>query len=158
MALFSEAGLAAAGTKVSNREKIKYLKRYVWLDREIDRLLAEAERMRSRLGKLTPTLSDMPGGGGGSIYKSADIALIDKIVDIEAEINEKIDQAIDLRMKIQQMVDDIDDEREKLLMQYRYLDGMTFEWIAGEMYYSWKQIHRLHSKALAKINIYGVGK
>ena len=146
--------MAAGIPVVSNREKIKYLKQYAILDKKIDRLIAEAERMRSRLGKLTPTLSDMPGGGG-SIYKSADIALIDKIVDIEAEINEKIDRAIDLRMKIQQMIDDIDDEREKLLMQYRYLDGMTFEWIASEMKYHWRSVHKIHVRALGKIQIGG---
>lgn len=153
MALFSEAGQEAAG--ISNREKIIYLKQYIILDRKIDRMIADLDRQRSRLGKLTPTLSDIPGGGG-SIYKSADIALIDKIVDLEAEINRKIDRVIDLKRKIEQLIDSIDDEREKLLMSYRYLDGMTFEWIAGEMYYSWKQIHRLHSKALAKINIWEV--
>lgn len=148
MALFSEAGLEAAG--ISNREKIIYLKQYVILDRKIDRMLAEAERIRSRLGKLTPTLSDMPGGGG-SIYKSADIALIDKIVDLEAEINRRIDRVIDLKREIEQLIDSIDDEREKLLMSYRYLDGMTFEWIASEMHYHWRSVHKIHVRALSKI-------
>ena len=42
-----------------------YLKQYIILDRKIDRMLADLERQRSRLGKLTPILgSDMPGGGG----------------------------------------------------------------------------------------------
>ena len=155
MALFSEAGLEVAG--ISNREKIIYLKQYIILDRKIDRMITDLERQRSRLGKLTPTLSDMPGGGG-SIYKSNDLDIINKIIDLEAEINRKIDRVIDLKHRIEQLIDSIDDEREKLLMSYRYLDGMTFEWIASEMHYSWKQIHRLHSKALAKINIWEVGR
>ena len=86
MAFFSHENLEAGA---NNREKIIYLKQYVILDRKIDRMIAEAERLRARLGKLTPTLSDMPGGGG-SIYKSADIAIIDKIVDLEVEINQKL--------------------------------------------------------------------
>lgn len=150
MALFSESGLEAAG--ISTREKIIYLKQYVILDRKIDRMIAEAERLRARLGKLTPTLSDMPGGGG-SIYKSADIAIIDKIVDLEAEINQKIDRVIDLKREIEQLIDSIDDEREKLLMSYRYLDGMTFEWIASEMHYHWRSVHKIHVRALSKIII-----
>jgi len=36
-------------------------------------------------------------------------------------------------------------------LQYRYLDGKTFEWIAAEMNYSWRQIHRLHSQALTNL-------
>lgn len=149
MALFSEAGLEAV---TNNRAKINYLKRYIILDKEIDRMIADLERQRSRLGKITPTLSDMPGGGG-SIYKSVDIALIDKIVDLEAEINHKIDRVIDLKREIEQLIESIDDEREKLLMSYRYLDGMTFEWIASEMKYHWRSVHKIHVRALSKIKL-----
>lgn len=149
MAMFSTAN---PEVEVSNREKIIYLKQYVILDKKIDRMLAEAERLRARLGKLIPTLSDMPGGGG-SIYKSADINIIDKIVDLEAEINHKIDRVIDLKREIEQLIESIDDDREKLLMSYRYIDGMTFEWIASEMCYHWRYVHKLHVRALGKIKI-----
>lgn len=150
MAMFSEAGLEATG--ISNRDKIIYLKQYVILDRKIDRMIAEVERLRSRPGRPTPTLSNMPGGGG-SIYKSPDVALIDKIVDLETEINRRIDRVIDLKREIEQLIESIDDEREKLLMSYRYLDGMTFEWIASEMHYHWRYVHKLHVRALSKIQI-----
>lgn len=151
MAMFTTAN---PEVEISNREKIIYLKQYVILDKKIDRMIAEAERLRARLGKLTPTLSDMPGGGG-SIYKSADIAIIDKIVDLEAEINQKIDRVIDLKREIERIIDSIDDEREKLLMQYRYLDGMTFEWIASTMHYHWRSVHKIHVRALSKIQLGG---
>jgi DNA-directed RNA polymerase sigma subunit (sigma70/sigma32) len=149
LALFSEAGLEAV---TNNRAKINYLKQYIILDKEIDRMIAEVERLWSRIGKLTPTLSDMPGGGG-SIYKSSDTDIIDKIVDLEAEINRKIDRVIDLKRRIEQMIDGLEDEREKLLMSYRYLDGMTFEWIASEMHYHWRSVHKIHVRALTKIQI-----
>ena len=150
MALFSEANLEAVG--INNRDKIIYLKQYIILDRKIDRMIADLERLRGRVGKLTPTWSDMPGGGG-SIYKSVDIALIDKIVDLEEEINHKIDRVIDLKREIEQLIDSLDDEREKLLMSYRYLDGRTFEWIASEMEYHWRSVHKIHVRALNKIQI-----
>jgi hypothetical protein len=138
--------------EVTNRDKIIYLKQYIILDRKIDRMIADLERLRGKLGKLTPTWGDMPSGGG-SLYKSVDIALIDKIVDLEAEINHKIDRVIDLKREIEQLIESIDDEREKLLMSYRYLDGMTFEWIASEMHYHWRYVHKLHVRALGKIKI-----
>lgn len=149
MAMFTTANPEA---DLSNQVKIRYLKQYIILDRKIDRMIADLERLRGKLGKLTPTLSDIPSGGG-SIYKSVDIALIDKIVDLEAEINHKIDRVIDLKREIERLIDSIDDEREKLLMSYRYLDGMTFEWIASEMHYSWRHTHRLHKSALGKLKI-----
>ena len=72
---------------------------------------------------------------------------------LEAEINRKIDRVIDLKHKIEQLIDSIDDEREKLLMSYRYLDGMTFEWIASTMHYHWRSVHKIHVRALSKIII-----
>lgn len=152
MAMFSEAGLEAVGIPVTNKEKIRYLKQYVLLEKAIDRMLADLDRQRVRLGKLTPTLSDMPSGGG-SIYKSTDIDIIDKIVDLEARINQRIDEAINVRERIQQLIDGLEDDREKLLMNYRYIDGQTFEWIAGEMNYHWRSVHKIHVRALSKIQI-----
>ena len=149
MAMFTTAN---PEVEISNRDKIIYLKQYIVLDQEIDRMIADLERLRVRVGKLTPTLSDMPGGGG-SIYKSSDLDIINKIIDLEAEINRKIDRVIDLKHKIEQLIDSIDDEREKLLMSYRYLDGRTFEWIASEMEYHWRSVHKIHVRALSKINI-----
>lgn len=151
MALFSEAGLEVAGI-VSNKDKIKYLKRYKWLDRRINSKLNELEVWRSRLGKLTPTLSNMPGGGG-SIYKSKDLDLIDKIVDIEAELDKEIDELILIKDEIRNAINSLDDDREKTLMQYRYIDGMKFEWIASTMEYHWRSVHKIHVRALNKIKI-----
>ena len=152
MALFTQAGLVAAGTQVSNREKIIYLKRYKWLDRRINSKLNQLEVWRSRLGKLTPTLSEMPGGGG-SIYKSKDLDLIDKIVDIEDELDKEIDELILIKDQIRDAINSLDDDREKTLMQYRYIDGMKFEWIASTMEYHWRSIHKIHVRALNKIKI-----
>ena len=149
MAMFTTAN---PEVEINNRDKIIYLKQYIILDRKIDRMIADLERQRSRLGKLTPTFSDIPAGGG-SIYKSSDLDIINKIVDLEAEINRKIDRVIDLKHRIEQLIDSIDDEREKLLMSYRYLDGRTFEWIASEMEYHWRSVHKIHVRALNKIQI-----
>lgn len=153
MALFSESGLTAAGgSVVSYKEKINYLKRYIWLDRRINKKLEQLTEWRSRLGKLEPHLSNVPGSGG-SIYKSLDLTLIDKIVDIEAEINREIDELIILKGEIKTAIDNLEDEKEKTLMEYRYLSGMTFEWIASAMHYHWRSVHKIHVRALSKIQI-----
>lgn len=139
-------------TVLSNQDKIKYLKRYVWLNKKIDRKYAEIERWRTMLGKVTAQYTSQPKGGG-SIYKSSDINIVDKIVDLEAELNNEIDQLIDIRAEIEAVIAAVEDDRERLLLQYRYLDGKTFEWIAAKMNYSWRQIHRLHSRALTNLKM-----
>jgi hypothetical protein len=138
--------------EVSNRDKIIYLKQYVWLNKEIDRKVAEIDRWRARLGKITATLSDMPGGGG-SIYKNTDTDIIVKITDLDSEINESIDLLVALRSDIEGLISGITDPRERVLLQFRYIDGKNFETIAAEMFYNGRWVHRLHIRALAKIEI-----
>jgi len=135
----------------SNQGKIKYLKRYVLLDREIDRKLKEVSRLRSKLTKITTVPSPQPKGGGSIYGKTEEI--LAKIVDLEREIDADIDRLISIRDNIKAVIEAVEDDRERLLLQYRYLDGKTFEWIAVEMHYSWRQIHRLHSQALINLKM-----
>ncbi|MCK9328178.1 MAG: hypothetical protein M0P69_21960 [Bacteroidales bacterium] len=81
------------------------------------------------------------------------MTLIDKIVDMEQEINREIDRLIDIRREIGLVISAAKNHQEKLLLEYRYLDGKTFEWIAAEMHYHWQWIHRLHKRALSNLEI-----
>ena len=135
----------------SNQGKIKYLKRYVLLDREIDRKLKEVARLRSKLTRVTEVYSTEPRGGGSIYGKTEEI--LAKIVDLENEIDADIDRLISIRDNIKAVIEAVEDDRERLLLQYRYLDGKTFEWIAVEMNYCWRQIHRLHSQALTNLKM-----
>lgn len=146
--MFSTAFTAATMT---NKDKIKYLKRYITLDREIDRKLEEVARLRSKLTRVTEVYSTEPRGGGTIYGKTEEI--LAKIVDLEKEIDADVDRLIEVRDSIKSIIEAVEDDRERLLLQYRYLDGKTFEWIAAEMCYSWRQIHRLHKAALQKIDL-----
>ncbi len=148
MAMFSTAFTAATMT---NKDKIKYLKRYINLDREIDRKLEEVARLRSKLTRVTEVYSTEPRGGGTIYGKTEEI--LAKIVDLEKEIDADVDRLIEVRDSIKSIIEAVENDRERLLLQYRYLDGKTFEWIAAEMNLSWQWVHKLHSKALAKINL-----
>ena len=148
MAMFSTAFTAATMT---NKDKIKYLKRYITLDREIDRKLEEVARLRSKLTRVTEVYSTEPRGGGTIYGKTEEI--LAKIVDLEKEIDADVDRLIEVRDSIKSIIESVEDDRERLLLQYRYLDGRTFEEIAVQMHYSWRQIHRLHSKALINLKI-----
>lgn len=146
MAMFTTAN---PEVEVTNRDKIKYLKRYITLDREIDRKLKEVDCWRAKLSRLTPVYSSQPKGGG-TIYSRTEEIII-KIADMEEAINADIDKLIDLKQKIERVIESVPDDKERLLLKYRYLDGKTFEWIAAKMDLSWQWVHKLHSKALAKI-------
>ena len=136
---------------MTNKDKIKYLKRYINLDREIDRKLEEVARLRSKLTRVTEVYSTEPRGGGSIYGKTEEI--IAKIVDLEKEIDADVDRLISIRDNIKAVIEAVEDDRERLLLQYRYLDGRTFEEIAVQMHYSWRHIHRLHSRALSNVEI-----
>ena len=148
MAMFSTAFTAAT---MPNKDKIKYLKRYINLDREIERKLEEVARLRSKLTRITQVLTAEPRGGGSIYGKTEEI--IAKIVDLEKEIDADVDRLVAIRDGIKTIIEAVEDDRERLLLQYRYLDGWTFEKIAVEMNYSWRQIHRLHSRALSNLKM-----
>jgi len=146
MAMFSTAFTDATMT---NKDKIKGLKRYITLDREIEHKLREIDHWRAKLTRIMPVYTTEPKGGGSIRGKTENI--IAKIVDLEKEIDADVDRLIEVRDSIKSIIEAIEDDRERLLLQYRYLDGKTFEWIAAEMNYSWRQIHRLHSQALTNL-------
>jgi len=137
---------------MTNREKIVFLKRFVILDREIDRKVEEVIKWRSRLGKVTAVYSSQPKGGG-SIHKGSETDIINRIVDLEQEIKRDIDRLIDARQEISQLIETVTNDKEKLLLQYRYLDGHTWEKIAVMMNYAWAQTHRIHSNALYNLKL-----
>jgi len=149
MAMFSTAFTAA--TTMSNKDKIKYLKRYINLDREIERKLEEIDRPRAKLTRITQVLNAEPQGGGSIDGKTEEI--LAKIVDLEKEIDADIDRLVAIRDGIKTMIEAGEDDRERVLLQYRYIDGWTFEKVAVEMNYSWRQIHRLHSRALSNLKM-----
>ncbi len=143
--------MSKTAATMTNKVKIKYLKRYITLDREIDRKLKEVDCWRAKLSRLTPVYSSQPKGGG-TIYSRTEEIII-KIADMEEAINADIDKLIDLKQKIERVIESVPDDKERLLLKYRYLDGRTFEEIAVQMHYSWRQIHRLHSRALTNIKM-----
>lgn len=131
-----------------NEQKIRYLSRYRRLNERIDRLLEEQSRWRERALKITPTLSQAPGGGGsGSPIERP----MDKVLEIEKEVYREINEARIVRKEIRETLNQLEDENLKLLMEYRYIDGMTWEQIAVKMHYGFQWVCKLHGRALASI-------
>ena len=130
-----------------NELKIRYLSRYRRLNQRIDRLLEEQSRWRERALKITPTLSQAPGGGNGSPIERP----MDKVLEIDVEINREIDELQTVRQEIRAALNQLEDENLKLLMEYRYIDGLAWEQIAVKMHYGFQWVCKLHGKALSSI-------
>lgn len=81
---------------------------------------------------------------------------IAKIDEMERNLDKMIDEYVDKKNKIIQQIDSIEDEVLYGILFARYIEKKTFEKIATEMNYSFRQIIRLHGKALYEFDkMYG---
>ena len=71
-----------------------------------------------------------------------------KIDEIERNIDALVDEYIIKRDKIVSQIDSMEDENVYNVLFSRYIEKKTFEVIATEMNYSWRQTIRLHGVAL----------
>lgn len=82
--------------------------------------------------------------------KDSDLA--DKYIRLE-KYHEKVavewDKLIDARTDAKVMIAMLSDDRQKAVLYARYINGDAWETIAYDMHYSWKQVFRIHGKALA---------
>jgi DNA-directed RNA polymerase specialized sigma subunit len=71
-----------------------------------------------------------------------------KIDDMERNLDKLIDEYSDERNKIIGMIDGMENETYYEILFARYIEKKTFEVIATEMHYSFRNVTRLHGKAL----------
>lgn len=71
-----------------------------------------------------------------------------KIDEMERKIDSLIDEYVNKRNTIIGQIDSMEDTNTYNILFARYIEQKTFEVIATEMTYSWRQIIRLHGKAL----------
>ena len=126
---------------------ISYLKQYTALDRTIDRKLAAIEGLQEAASRTTARYE--PKAKGGSVYKAGN-ALAAKI-DLEKSLLDDVSRLIDLYQELNSLFDHVDDDRLRLILLYRYIDGYTFEQIAEKLGLSWKRTFDLHKKALEEV-------
>lgn len=127
-----------------NEKKKKFLNSYPRARREVARLEAQLEELRTNKMSLKMVNDGMPKGSGTSDL-SAYAARMD---ELERSLTEKRYVRIQEFVKVQDAIEEMEDDQEKLLLTYRYLRGMTWERVAEEMNYSWQHVHKIHARAL----------
>ena len=132
-----------------NRQKIKWLKRYIPHEQRIKFLCEEKSKWMARAEKITPTLSDMPKANSNSNkIESA----IEKITEFEDAIDKEIDSSIDIKIEILAAIKTVNDPVLQNLLMLRYINDKKWEEIAVEMNYDYRWVLRLHGKALSMLN------
>ena len=128
----------------------RYLQQIRLYDSRINAKLAERDRLKDMLTKITPTLrDDAVSGGNGSQDRLSDA--VAKIVDLEAEIDREVDAFLDARQTVSKTLDKIDDTNQFNILHQRYVQGKTLEQVADNMGYTYRWICSMHGRALQTV-------
>ena len=124
------------------------LRRYIWLKQECRQLEAYLERIRNDMSVVTsPRLTGMP--------HAKDPKGLDEIVIRYEEICGKYEKQLRIYQKetiaIENAIEGVQDPRLRLILRYKYMDGLKWETIADLMRYDVRWIYRLHGEALRAI-------
>lgn len=135
---------------MTNQEKKDFLNRYRDNEREIRRLRNEIQRWKD---SAYITSVKYTGAGGGTDGQDKLQVNVERLVRLQNRLTAQMRARIQLRGEIEDAIESVPDDRLQLLLRYRYIEGLTFERIAVELNYSWRQICNLHGKALNEVKI-----
>lgn len=127
-------------------ETKEYLQQIGRYDRLINNKLVELAQYRSMACSVSAVKNDE------KVQSSPSHDTMDKIVfkieQMENEIDMLVDRYIDNKRIIISQIDSMSDEMTYQILFSRYVEQKTFEKMAIEMNYCYKQIIRRHGKAL----------
>ena len=123
----------------------QWLNRARRIDREIRTLEEVITSTRERLESVTQSYS------GDGAQSSKDPHKFDRLVELESLVNEKIDEQIQIKTEIIEAISQIRDRRQRIVLTEYYLNMKTWEQVAVEINYSWRQVMNIHGRALQEM-------
>ena len=138
--------------KELNQKKKDYLRSYKPIERRIHQIEEDIQKLQLETdASRAIQYSDMPKGS--SNIKSPQEAYT---IALEEAINKRTAlKAVYVKKKeeIKQTIHSINDEELEELLEYRYIEKMSWKDIEKRMSYGKTTINRMHGKALKKINL-----
>lgn len=128
----------------------EYLMQAYHLDQRINSKIEQVASLNDLAKKATVTISDMPRNPNRAVSTMANA--VEKIVDLQQEINEEIDRLVDLKVEITNTIKKVENQDYQMLLEKRYLCFETWEDISYELGWSLRWTHVLHGKALAELD------
>lgn len=127
----------------------EYLSQAYRLDLRINSKIEQVASLNDLARKATSVITGMPHSPNKG--KSAMADTIDKIVDLQNEINADIDRLVDLKAEMVNVIKAVGNKEYQTLLEKRYLCFMTWESIAVDMGYSIQHLYRLRDKAYQEV-------
>ena len=123
-----------------------YLNRARNIDHEIDVLLKTEDETRERVMSITQRYD------GDGVQSTKDPHKFDKLAELSSLIDQKTDELVSVKAEILEMIGKLPERRQRNVCDSYYLRMKTFEQIAVEENYSYRQVKRIHSKSLLLVD------
>ena len=129
----------------------EYLSQYISAGEEIKALCYELERVKSISEKVTVSF-ESDGGASGSVNVNKIPEAVEKIMEIERDIGERVSNLAFLRIDIYNTICRVQDGKLRVILLKRYIGNEQFERIATDMGYTYNHICKnLHPQALEEV-------
>lgn len=126
----------------------EYLQQIRDIDKQIDIDMQEAARLRSLAEQTGQIISpDLVRPTGSRNMEDA----VAELVDLERRVIDNIHKMVCIKDEIKGVIDTLSSSDERHVLSYRYINGMKWEEMAVRLSYSWRQMHRIHSRALKSV-------
>lgn len=129
----------------------QFLSRGRWIEREITSLIRTRDETRDRLTHITQNYD----GDGAQTTK--DPHKFDALVELEYKLDERIDELCAVKTEILDAIGKLEDRRERLALQLYYIDMKSWEQVAVELHYSWRQTMYIRKQAINNIALICTG-
>ena len=124
----------------------QYLQQISRLDRMIQNKLAEISQLRELAMSVSAVKNEERVQNTPNFDKIGTAYC--KIEEMEEKLDKLIDEYVDKKNLIISQIDGIENETYYEILFARYIEKKTFEEIADEMTYSFRNVTRLHGRAL----------
>jgi len=126
----------------------EWLNRARYADREIKSLENTIACERERITSITPKL------GGNTTSGSKDPHKFDHYVELLDELEQKLNECYALKAETFAVIKRLRDPRYRSVLQAYYVRGCTWEQVAVELNYSFRQVVRLRKAAIKEVEQY----
>ena len=121
------------------------LRNYLDLKREQAQLQQQLETIEAAL--YSPKTQRLTGMPSAPSHGNAVENMADKHLELQDRYRAKLAELAAEQLAIEQAIETLE-PTDRMLLRYRYIEGLPWEEVCVRMSYSWRQTHRLHSKAL----------
>ena len=121
------------------------LRNYLDLKEEQAQLQQQIEAIEAAL--YSPKGQRLTGMPSAPSHGNAVEEMVAKHLQLMDRYRSKMTELAEEQLVIEKAIEALE-PTARMLLRYRYIDGLAWEEVCVRMNYSWRQTHRLHSKAL----------